>query len=432
MPYVAPRRAISTATTLTVNELSSWVDPGFYANASTNFANTVDPCPANNCVYSDVSNFESIWTSWNGGAYLPELGSLGSLLMFGGGHFAYEGNCIVRFDLATRAWSLLTQPAPYGPGTPGWPTSGDVNPIVGPWGAYPDGTPYPFHTNMGVDYLPSDAGGGANGSFVFISHDQTGVTCSDICKLWRCDAAQALVGTPASAWSVMPTGSTSIAKFNSGDGSQQRNGICYDSKRKGMWIQRFPSGGLAFYSFITGIETNVPLNSGNSFFLYNGSQQGATMEYNVAGDFIISAYNDGTEKVACVDLSSFTLGVSAFAPTFVINESGTRPPALYYDRLAYASYDGNFYLLDWTSKSVARLYKLTVPANLSSGTWGWSSEVLNPASGTSSLAIMPVAGNRSAVTAFYGRFRYVPVIKSFIWSDGPAMHVQVCRPSNFT
>jgi hypothetical protein len=430
-----PRRTVSAPFAVYVTDLPSWAPlPGQFANASTSLPSTVDPCPGNNCVYSDVTNFEAIWTAWNGGVYAPLLGAYGSLLCFGGGHFAYEGNCIVRFDIATRAWSLLTQPAPYGPGSPGWSNIDDLNAVVGPWGQYPDNTPYPFHTNMGVDYLAHDAGGGSQGSFAFISHDQTGVNCDDICKIWRCDLAQAQVGTPASAWSWKPDGSTSIAKFNAGDGSQQRNAICYDSKRKGLWIQRMPSGGLAFYSFLTSTETNVPLNSGNSFFLYNGAQEAAIMEYNEARDCIIAPYNDGANKIACIDLSGFTLGVSAFAPTHVITQSGTPPGSISsgsapFDRPAYSSYDGHFYMLDWTSKSVARLYKLTVPATLT-GTWVWSNETLTAKSGES-LAIMPNNAGRSNGAAFYGRFRYVPALKSFIWSDGPNLHAQLGRPAAF-
>lgn len=433
MPWTPPRRTTSTSTTLTVSGLPSWIpNPGQFANASTTLPSTVDPCPANNCVYSDVTNFEAIWTAWNGGVYAPLLGSYGSLLMFGGGHFAYEGNCIVRFDLATRAWSLLTQPAPYGPGSPGWSAIDDLNSVVGPWGQYPDNTPYPFHTNMGVDYLAHDAGGGSQGSFVFISHDQTGVNCDDICKLWRCDIAQAQIGSAASAWSWKPDASTSIANFNAGDGSQQRNGICYDSTRKGVWILRFPTQGISFYSFLTGIETKVNCNSGNSFSLNISNFEAGIIEYHAGRDFLLIPHAFG---VAVVDLSSFTLGASAFAPTYEINGNmtGTRVPTMVapaYDRLAYCSYDGNFYLLDWTSKSVARLYKLTVPANLSSGTWAWSNETLTAKSGES-LAIMASGGSRSSGAAFYGRFRYVPALKSFIWSDGPNIHAQLGRPAAF-
>jgi hypothetical protein len=403
----------------------AWVpDAGKFATVNTAPATVADPCPARTCAYSGNSGFEAIWTAWNGGAYAPTLGAYGSLLFFGGGHYAYHGNEVVAYDIAARTWSRLSDPSPYGPGlTPGWTTNtqnlvlGDG--IVDASAGFNDGTPYPIHTNMGVDYLPPDAGGGTLGSLVHIAHSNTGIPIVTDCRLWRFDLS-------LRTWSTSAT----ITNFNSGDGSQQRNAICYDSSRKGIWIQRFPSGGLSFYSFLTGIETQVSLNSGDSFFLYNGSNEAAVMEYCASRDCII-AQLDYNSSVVCVDLSSFVLGVTAFAPTHTITETGTRPGSIMFDRLADCSRDGCLYLLDWTSKATALLYKLTPPVGALTGTWTWSNETLVSQSGES-LAIMPSGAGRSAGAAFYGRFRFVPPLKSFAYHDGPTFAAQLARPVAFT
>jgi hypothetical protein len=392
-----------------------------FANASTALPSTVDPCPTNTCIYSANSGFSSIWTAWNGGAYAPNLGAYGSMLFFGGGHYAYYGNEVVRFDIETRSWLRMSEPALYGSATPGWSDDEGVAPntVVGPYGAYPNGTPYPFHTNMGCDFLPSDAGGGSQGSYVFISHDQTGVQCSNACRIWRFDLA-------LRTWSV----SNPISNFNFGDGSQQRNGICYDSKRKGIWSVRFSGGGgIAFYSFLTGVETIISLTSFNPNIT---SMQGGILEYHQGRDFLLVPHSTGT---SVIDLSSYTLGVGS-APIFEIGDqmTGTACPTMVppaYDRPAYCSYDGNFYLLDWSSKTVAKLYKLTVPADLQNGAWAWSNETLT-AKNSEALAVMPVSGGRTSGAALYGRFRYVPTLKAFLWSDGEDLHAQLGRPSNFT
>jgi hypothetical protein len=175
--------------------LPSWVpSPGEVASVSTENASSVDPDPGNTAVYWGNAGFDSIWSAYNGGAYAPTLGSLGSMLLFGGGHFAYEGNCVVQYDIAARTWALLTEPTLTGTvhtiGDPGRASSDSdsVNDRVGSAGQFiKDGTgadipgtdvtgeattnwlPYPIHTNCGITFLPPEAGGGTLGSLVALS-----------------------------------------------------------------------------------------------------------------------------------------------------------------------------------------------------------------------------------------------------------------------
>lgn len=407
--------------------LPAWVpDAGKFATISTGDAADANPCPGDSCVYSGTSGFAAVWTAWNGGAYAPTLGSLGSMLFFGGGHFSYHGNEVVRYELATRVFSRLSEPSLQGPGyTTDWPAgaSSEAGPAaVGPYGQYNDGTPYPVHTNMGCDFLPPDAGGGTLGSYVFISHDQTGIDAEDECRIWRFDIAAALSAAPP--WSV----SNAITKFAAGNGGAQRPGLCQDSVRKGLWNLKTPTGGVSFYSFLTGAETDVPLNSGNSFSVNLSSNEASWIEHHPGRDFMLTCTAfDGALIV--MDLSGYTLG-TGFVPTHAATVTGTPPPAIAYDRPAYCSEDGCFYLLDWTSKTTAVLYKLTPPAGALTGTWTWSNETLTAQNGES-LALMAVSGGRASSAALYGRFRWVPSIRCFVAHDGVSLPVQAFRPAAF-
>ena len=114
-------------------------------SSGTRYASNVDPNPSRSQPYSGSSGFNSIFTAWGSSIFVPTLGSKGSLLFYGGGHRDYYGNCIVRFDIATRQWSLLSQPSTAGPFTAGALLTN---------GAYTDGTPSPPHPYQFLQYDP--------------------------------------------------------------------------------------------------------------------------------------------------------------------------------------------------------------------------------------------------------------------------------------
>lgn len=430
MPAVTfPRRTVSTSTSVVVNDntLPSWAPTqGQYANISLLTAEAtsgVNPCPANNCPYTMNEGQSAIWRDWNGGVYVPTYGALGSMLLHGGGHWGYSGNEVLRYDIATRAWSRLTNPSNYGFNKDGWVPFEKAPPsVVNSYGAFPDGNPNPLHYYNNFEYVPSDAGGGTMGSIVFMHRMNSNSTVTDP-RWWRFDIATL-------AWSTGPT----CIKASSGPSANgnQYVGITYDSLRKGIWRQDINSdtnsNGLSFYDLATGNQYDVPLNSGNSFSL--GRPGSGMVSYNAARDCLVVFYFVGsTPQLACVNLSGFTLGVSPFAPTHQITQSGTGYSLLtggtgYPPLLEWCPYDGNYYCINWPNDS--RLYKLTVPATLT-GTWVWSSELLSPKSGTSAVAFEA----RSSDNGLFSRFRYVPALKAFVWTDGIDLAVQAGRPSNF-
>jgi len=424
MVWTPARLAISTATTINISSLPAWA-PGLgeYADISLTTAlatSGVNPCPANNCPYTMNEGQSAIWRDWNGGVFAPTMGVLGSMLCHGGGHWGYSGNEVIRYDIATRVWSRLNNPANYGFNKDGWvPFTKAPAAVVNSYGSFPDGTPNPLHYYNGIEYVPSDAGGGTLGSIVFMHRMNSNSDVTDF-QWWKFDIATL-------TWSHGPT----CIKISSLNGNQYV-GLTYDSKRKGIWRVDINadvnSNGLSFYSLTTGQQYDVPLNSGNSFSL--GRPGSGMISYNAARDcLVVFRYVSAVAQLACVDLSSFTLGVSPFAPTHQITQSGTGHPLLvggtsYPPLLEWCPYDGNYYCVNWPTNS--RMYKLTVPATLT-GTWAWSSELLTAKSGTGAVAFEA----RSSDNGLFSRFRYVPGIKSFVWTDGQDLMVQAGRPSNF-
>lgn len=87
----------------------------------------------------------SVIDAWNGGAYAPDLGTYGSLLLYGGGHGNYYGNEVYAFDLESGRWSRLSDP---------YVASTDKLVERYEQGAFPDGSPLPPHTYDYVEYDP--------------------------------------------------------------------------------------------------------------------------------------------------------------------------------------------------------------------------------------------------------------------------------------
>lgn len=101
-------------------------------------ADTVDPCPLNNCSYSGTEGFDAIIHSWSGGCidtYRKKF------IIFGGGHGAYYGNEILTFDISSKTWARTTEPkSPI--------VNGDLVGGAGTntTGYYTDGSPAARHT----------------------------------------------------------------------------------------------------------------------------------------------------------------------------------------------------------------------------------------------------------------------------------------------
>jgi hypothetical protein len=395
-------------------------------------ASSVDPCPTNNCSYSGVSGFGSIWTAWNGGAYAPQLGEFGSMVYFGGGHFAYDGNCVVAYDIGERTWKLLSQPSEYNTRKSG--DSDTVNVLVDQDGAYPDGTPFPNHTNMGCDFLPPAAGGGLLGSYVFMGHDNTGVKITRN-NLWRFN----LQTRTWSRW-TMPVRLGDLCS------------LVYDSKRRGLWwyapylAESYYTGPLWFIDVEKRSITRVGVNSATGKLGPDIYMPGMT--YVESRDCLLLPKAGPKLSIQCIDLSKLMFGPNAWVPVFDITQSGQKCRSLWLfpdggsanawqnyastDKLEYCSEDGCVYALDLYSTGPCVLFRLEPPSlgKLQAGSWTWTSETLAAKSGER-LALRQLPYGLSTDARLYGKMRFVPPIKSFVLSDHDRLPAQGLRPSTF-
>jgi hypothetical protein len=230
-------------------QLGSTINPDLYAADGS-------PSPYPGLFYG-TSGFASVWTSQAGGCWAPDLGAHGSFMLFAGGHYTWDGNCVLRFDLETGVWSNFVYPIyaatwkSVDNGTVATLTgnvstrkSGDanyeINDRVNPAGAYikyADDTPipgtdmnpdlctvwhpYPIHSNVGIHVVPASGGGGPKGTLVLAGHEQTGILCP---------AAE------QSVWCLdLETKLWSRWKAGLGDASYSMPGLEWDDFNKVMW-----------------------------------------------------------------------------------------------------------------------------------------------------------------------------------------------------
>lgn len=432
---IYPRRAVSTATTITVNSsaLPSWVPaPRQFADASTNNPRVIDDGPG---AWSGTQGFGAIWGTWNGAVYAPTLGTYGSMLFFGGGHDGYFGNEIVRYDIQARTWSYQRTRSPVIVDLRFTGDSDSVNVAIDTNGAWSDGTPYPNHTNSAIEFLPSSLGGGTLGSFMFVGHDQSNVNISRR-DAWTCDLSTGQWTRHPLSWAGDSMAFLDLFHMT------------YDSLRGIYWIGGSGIGNLYTIDPSNSFAmTRVTRASGGNF----GPGYFLGMEYCAAKDcLVITTRRDVTgalrnENMVVVDLSGYTLGNST-APAASMIYTGTACPSLWggqssgasyqnymaADRLVDCSQDGNMYALNLYTTGTCTLYKLTPPVGSAlTGTWVWTNEVLEAKSGEA-LALRNLPYSQLDDARLYGKMRYVPAIKSFLLSDSADKKAQALRPSNFT
>jgi hypothetical protein len=163
----------------------SWVPTsGQRASVSLNTISSVYPVNAPDTRTRGSTSILSVWCSTT---FVPWLGALGSILVFGGGHGDYLGNEVYRYDLATRLWSRILDPfdIPVSYALGAQATSEDDGPFAGNgvadklYGEYftddsksavVPGQLCPPHTYANILAVPPDAAGNDNGWLVMMSN----------------------------------------------------------------------------------------------------------------------------------------------------------------------------------------------------------------------------------------------------------------------
>lgn len=190
--------------------------------SATNLADDIDPDPTLAEDYSGSVGFRGIMDAWNSGVFCPDLGASGSMLYYGGGHGDFFGNCIIRFDIASRTWSMLFPPSEAGPFDGSTLTNG----------AYIDGTPSPPHTYQYLQYDP------VSKSLVCIKAiDHVGASQSEPISTWALPWMFSVVDME---WRRGPN--------NTNTSSPSDGLMCYDSTRLGFWHCNHNNGVFTLYS----------------------------------------------------------------------------------------------------------------------------------------------------------------------------------------
>ena len=378
----------TVSTSCAESPLPSWVpSPGTFANISLNTPSAVDPCPAGSCVYSGTQGQNAVFTVWTSGIYAPELGSYGSYVAWGGGHKAYAGNEVYRFDVSSRVWSRLGTPSPYN----------DSN--VDSSGAFPDGKPAPPHNFQTLGIRSSSHGGGASGSLIQATNpgaNANGDSMSD--AWWQFNLA-------ASTWSKF-IDSSSIEP-----GSLAQKVMVQEPDSHYWW---FGNGYIPQIARVTqtGVVTkyNITLNSTNA--TSGGVLPGSRIAV-LNGPFDY----DAAMRLLLVDLKAVEGGADTGTATKFATFTGTPPGGN--SGLQWCPILGRFAAMATTTPT--KIYWLTPPADPWRGTWVWSTETLTPASGTVAQTIPDGIGS-------YNRFAWCPPIRSFFWATGRNNPMQAYRP----
>jgi hypothetical protein len=441
---IPPRRTTSTATTITVNAagLPAWApNPGQFTYASTQTPNQAPgqftPLDPNRHWQGDYG-WAGIWAHWNGGIYAPTMGSLGSLYFFGGGHAGYFGGDVIRYDIANRVFSRAYGVDQYAQDVrwpPGNSSTGDTtNLVVTTRGNFVTAqnastfSPYPCHTNNGIEFIPSDGGGGALGSLAFVMHNQSLVNINQPC-VWLFDLA-------ASTWSRGPD--LAFPSVTGGDYGNH-HGLTYDSRRKVLWIASgYGTRTLWEIDLVGG--TNRYIANAN-FSSYAGSWVTLPNIVYIDNLDMIWLQSQGTSSPTYwgIDLSSLTTAsgsINGLTRTQLTVANPTADPCYSNGNTVEAGQaSGYVNALDIPATvyrgagNATQLTRHVPPAtNWKANPWTWDNETLAPknAGETHQFETRPSDGDLAT------KARYVPAMKSIVYSHAASLLAVAARHSSWT
>ena len=343
--------------------ISDDIKTGYWSVVSQNTINDIDLCPDNNCTYTGIEGVSAVIDDWNGGAFASGYGTLGGLVVWGGGHKGYYGNEVIVFSLDTQKWELASSPV--------------TDPVCDyTYDELQDGSPCSMHTYDYVDYHP-----GSN-SFVLLGsaspHDK-GTGGKSFPHMFSFDSNTWRRGNTHTMGDL--TGASSA----------------YDPKRDVFWL--IP----AYNKYLSKFDPNANGGAGQwtKYSQFN-IEIDAVTAVDPDHDLLVTAGNLGTNGIFVHDLSN------PDADGIRVTTSGDKTME-----------NSKAFGFEWdpTSKKFVSwsggtsLYTLTPP----SGDWkteAWVWDKITPASDNS---VNPGAPNSNNT---YSRFRYVPSLNAFIVING--------------
>jgi hypothetical protein len=358
--------------------------PGQWYQVPNSKMSSIDPCPGGGCSYSANEGQRGVMDDWSGGAFATGLGSMGSLLVFGGGHNGYYGNEVYAFDIAKMTWSLVTQPV----------QNPDCNYTEG---ELQNGSPCSAHTYDYIEYHP-----GTN-SFVKLGsasdHDRGGLGSPRVhllnldSRTWRRGARKPTFPGVNGEGGYGMTGASSA----------------YDPNRDVFWV--LPAYNSRFAKY----DPNAASGAGQwtEYNRYNIDID-AMSAIDPTRDLFVTLEALLTQSVIVHDLKNPS------AEGYTVNISGDLTPM---------NNKGNGFVWDSVSKAFVAwtggtaVYKLTPPSgDWKSGTWVWTK--VNAAS---TNTVTPTSVNMNDT---YSRFQYVPALNAFVVVNRNTDNVYFYKLSN--
>ena len=364
--------------------------PGGTSNVNLNDLSALNPCPTNNCWYSQSSKQQAPWRNWNGAAWAPGFSPHGALVFWGGGHGGGEDVGLSVFDFTTGRWSRV----------------GPNNPQTSDYTSQLDATFYDslqqgsyivpaLHTYNYPAYVPpNSSGSGPKGSWLLPQ----------------------LVGGPTSGAKAhavdLATGQWS--RFSQGAGVSGQSpyaGSIEDTRRGRVWWAAMDLSSINMLDFNEPHPRAVhiqPLQPAGAAFAFGGyyARHVYVPESDMAVGFWCFYAQTGVRGEVYDMTSGRPVQMSAGNwPTMNVAAAGFG--------VDWCGATRAFYIYE--GFGATRVLKLK-PSSLEfhQCSWTWSEEPFN----NPAWELNPNNVGRGGAQPM-SKWRYIPWLRSFAWSDGP-------------
>ena len=382
-------RTVAAATIVTVPY--SIPTAGRAIAIGTNVAGSVRP--------AEIGDFNwaySLFNSYGTGTFVPDYSAAGAFVLAAtGGHGVAPNVDAVVFDFADATWKRIRNANGVAPRELDYtPSQTTGSPYFEIKGARSGQIPSPPHLYGLATYIPAARGGGSRGSYL-------------------------KMGSPAVTTS-----------------SYQGGGIHKMDLATGLWT-RVTSDTL-YFSYNYEATTVFDPVAGRYYFMPDGIHAFTSLQYLDLADKRVkntpsyawpaqmdanyqTTFLDPVRRLIVAQRPGYPLRAldlnNIGAGWRVLNTSGNQPGEA--NRWAHSPEDGRFYTR--TNNSGQTLYRLTPPADWKNGTWTIDTV-------TVSGATLPNYTTTGGTTRHYGKFFYVPAIKSFAWISGESAQVVILKP----
>jgi hypothetical protein len=125
MVFMPPRRVSTTATSIVVSGLPSWLPATGYwsdplAGAKPASLNSAESIKGDFTFFTASRDWSTtsngLWNDYSGAVWNPYIGTYGGMIFHGGGHATHVGmldNGAYLWNANTRQWQRMTDPGPY-------------------------------------------------------------------------------------------------------------------------------------------------------------------------------------------------------------------------------------------------------------------------------------------------------------------------------